>query len=155
MCEDCGSISMKTMKCDEVRLLLVSFGDGELARAQAEAVRAHIAGCAGCRDELAQLAADVELLRRDEKPEVPAYLASRISAVVRERQTRSRPWLAAAAPVGQYGLSRALERIAAVVLVALGVWMGTALARATVGPQQSLGDRLAQVGLELPNGEDQ
>jgi anti-sigma factor RsiW len=137
---------MKTMKCDEVRLLLVSFGDGALARAQAEAVRAHIAGCAGCRDELAQLAADVELLRRDEKPEVPAYLASRISAVVRERQTRSRPW---------FGLSRALERIAAVVLVALGVWMGTALARATVGPQQSLGDRLAQVGLELPNGEDQ
>jgi hypothetical protein len=41
-----------------------------------------------------------------------------------------------------------------VVLVAVGVWLGTALARGMVGPQQSLTDRLAQVGVELPNGED-
>jgi len=142
------------MKCDEVRLLLVSFADGALAGDRAEAVRAHVAACAQCREELAQLAADVELLRRDEKPEVPAYLGSRIAAAVRERQTRPRPWLAAAAPVGQYGLSRAMARIAAVVLVAVGVWLGTALARGMVGPQQSLTDRLAQFGVELPNGED-
>ena len=133
------------MKCDEVRLLLVSFADGALAADRAEAVRAHVAGCAGCREELAQLAADAELLRRDEKPEVPAYLGSRIAAVVRERQTRPRPWS---------GLSRVMTRVAAVVLVAVGVWLGTALARGMVGPQQSLTDRLAQVGVELSNGED-
>ena len=143
------------MKCDEVRLLLVSFADGALAGDRAEAVRAHVAACAGCREELAQFAADVDLLRRDVKPEVPAYLGTRITAVIRERQRQARPWLAAAAPVGQYGLSRVMARVAAVALVAVGVWLGTALARATVGPQQSLGDRLAQVGLELPNGEDQ
>jgi anti-sigma factor RsiW len=148
-------MSVKTMKCDEVRLLLVSFADGALAGARAEAVRTHLAGCARCREELAQLAADAELLRKEEKPEVPAYLGTRITAVIRQRQVRTRPWLAAAAPVGQYGLSRTMARIAAVVLVAVGVWLGTALARGMVGPQQSLTDRLAQFGIELPNGEDE
>lgn len=143
------------MKCDEVRLLLVSFADGALSCARAEAVRAHVAGCAGCREELAQLAADAELLRRDEKPEVPAYLGSRIIAGIRERQAEGKTWLAAVVPVGQCGLSRAMARVAAVVLVAVGVWLGTALARGIAGPQQSLPDRLAQLGIELPNGEDQ
>jgi anti-sigma factor RsiW len=142
------------MRCEEVRLLLVSFADGALAGARAEAVRQHLAGCARCREELSQLAADAELLRKEEKPEVPAYLGTRIMAGIRERQAGARPWLAAAAPVGQYGLSRTMARIAAVVLVAVGVWLGTALARGMVGPQQSLTDRLAQFGIELPNGED-
>jgi anti-sigma factor RsiW len=154
MYKDYGSTRVKNMKCDEVRLLLVSFADGALAGDRAEAVRAHVAACAQCREELAQLAADAELLRRDERPEVPAYLGSRIAAVVRERQARPRPWLAAAAPVGQCGLSRTMARVVAVVLVAVGVWLGTALARGMVGPQQPLADRLAQVGVELPNGED-
>jgi hypothetical protein len=39
-------------------------------------------------------------------------------------------------------------------MVAVGVWLGTALARGMVGPQPSLTDRLAQFGIELPNGED-
>jgi len=147
-------MSMMTMKCDEVRLLLVSLADGALAGARAEAVRQHVAGCARCRDELAELAADVALLRREEKPEVPAYLGTRIMAGIRERQVQDRPWLAAAAPVGQHGLSRVMARVAAVVMVAVGVWLGTALARGMVGPQPSLTDRLAQFGIELPNGED-
>jgi anti-sigma factor RsiW len=147
-------MSVKTMKCDEVRLLLVSLADGALAGARAEAVRAHVAGCAVCREELAQLTADVELLRRDEKPEVPAYLGSRIMAGIRESQGQARSWLAAAAPVGQYGLSRAMVGLAAVVLVAVGVWVGTVLGRGMVGPEQSLNDRLAQFGVEVPNGED-
>ena len=136
MYEDYGSIRVKTMKCDEVRLLLVSFADGALAGDRAEAVRAHVAGCAGCREELAQLAADVELLRRDEKPEVPAYLGSRIAAVVRERQTQPRPC---------FGLSRTMARVMTVLLVAVGIWLGTALARGMVGPQPPLADRLARV----------
>jgi hypothetical protein len=53
-----------------------------------------------------------------------------------------------------FGLSRAMARVAAVALVAVGVWLGTALARGMAGPQQSLTDRLAQVGAELPDGED-
>ena len=133
------------MKCDEVRLLLVSFADGALAGARAEAVRAHVAGCARCREELAQLAADAELLRKEEKPEVPAYLGTRIMAGIRARESQPRPW---------FGLSRAMARVAAVVLVAVGIWLGTALARGMGGPQQSLTDRLAHVGVELSNGED-
>jgi anti-sigma factor RsiW len=143
-----------TMKCDEVRLLLVSFANGALAGTRAEAVRQHVAACVRCREELAQLVADAELLRKEEKPEVPAYLGSRIMAGIRERQGQARPWLAAAAPVGQYGLSRAMARVAAVVLVAVGVWVGTVLGRGMVGPQQSLNDRLAQFGIELLNEED-
>ncbi len=139
-------MSVKTMRCDEVRLLLMSLADGALVGARAEAVRQHVAGCARCSEELAQLAADAELLRKEEKPEVPAYLGTRIMAGIRGRQAGARPW---------FGLSRAMARVAAVVLVAVGVWLGTALARGMVGPQQSLTDRLAQVGLELPNGEDQ
>jgi anti-sigma factor RsiW len=136
---------MMTMKCNDVRLLLVSFADGALAGARAEAVRTHLAGCARCREELAQLAADAELLRREEKPDVPAYLGSRIMAGIRACESQPRPW---------FGLSRAMARVAAVALVAVGVWLGTALARGMAGPQQSLTDRLAQVGAELPDGED-
>ena len=147
-------MSVKTMRCDEVRLQLVSFADGALAGARAEAVRAHVAECAACREELAQLAADVELLRGDEKPEVPAYLGSRIMAGIRERQGQARSWLAAATPVGQHRLSRAMAGLAAVVLVAVGVWVGTVLGRGMVGPEQSLNDRLAQFGVPVPSGED-
>ena len=136
MYEDYGSIRVKTMKCDEVRLLLVSFADGALAADRAEAVRAHVAGCAGCREELAQLAADAELLRRDEKPEVPAYLGSRIAAVVRERQTRPRPW---------FVLSRTMARVMTVVLAAVGLWTGVALGQGIVGTSSGAAGRLARI----------
>jgi anti-sigma factor RsiW len=137
---------MKTMKCDEVRLLLVSYSDGALAGERAEAVRAHVDGCAACREELAQLAADVELLRRDEQPEVPAYLGTRIMVAARSaRDTIRNP---------KVSVMSLVTRVAAVVLVAVGLWLGTALARGMAGPQQSLTDRLAQSGIELLNEED-
>jgi hypothetical protein len=47
-----------------------------------------------------------------------------------------------------------MARVAAVVLVAVGVWVGTVLGRGMVGPEQSLNDRLAQFGIELLNEED-
>ena len=122
---------------------MVSFTDGVLAGARAEAVRAHLAVCPGCREALDQLAAYEELVHRDEKPEVPAYLGTRVTA--RERQGRTRQWLGLVA-------SETLARIVSLVLVAVGIWLGTVLARATVGPQQSFADLLAQIGLELPNG---
>ncbi|HTW92219.1 MAG TPA: zf-HC2 domain-containing protein [bacterium] len=139
------------MKCDKEKL--VSLADRCLSEHEARAVEEHVAGCANCRQELELLKSDAAMLRQEPKPEVPAYLATRIIAGVRQRQVQAGPWLIAT-PVGQRGLSRIWARAAAVVLVALGVWLGTALARATVGPQQSFADRLAQVGLELPNGED-
>jgi anti-sigma factor RsiW len=133
-------MGMNAMKCDEARILLTGSAD-----ARAEAAGQHVAGCARCREELAQLAADAELLRQDEKPEIPVYLGVRIMAQIRQRQTQPRRWC---------GLNRAAARVAAVVLVAVGLWIGVALGRGMVGPQQSLPERLAQLGVDLPNGGD-
>jgi anti-sigma factor RsiW len=138
-------MNMKTMKCDEVRLLLVGFGDGALADAQAEAVRAHVAGCAGCREALAQLSADAELLRRDEKPEVPAYLAARITVSIRarfDRDTIRNP---------KVSVMSLVARVAAVVLVGVGVWAGTVLGQGLTDLQPSLRSRLAQIESEASN----
>jgi anti-sigma factor RsiW len=144
---------MKTMKCNDVKLLLVSLADGGLSEREARAAEAHVATCARCRQELKLLKDDAVLLRHDPRPEVPAWLAGRIIAGVRERQARVRPCLAAAVPVGQFGLNRALMRIAAVVLVVAGIWLGTALGRGIAGGQPSLGERLVEAGVELPAGE--
>jgi anti-sigma factor RsiW len=135
-------MKVKTMKCDEVRLLLVGFGDGALADAQAEAVRAHVAGCAGCREALAQLSADADLLRRDEKPEVPVYLATRITAAVRARDTIRNP---------KVSVMSLVARVAAVVLVGVGVWAGTVLGQGLTDLQPSLRSRLAQIESEASN----
>ena len=132
------------MKCDEVRRLIVSLSDGALVGARAEAVRAHLAGCEGCREALEQLAADMESQRREERPEILAHPGTR--STTRERQGRTRQWLRLVA-------RDALVRVVSVALVAIGIWLGTTLARATVGKQPNLADRLAQVGLELPNGD--
>ena len=137
------------MKCDEAKLLLVGLADRCLSEREARAVEEHVAGCANCRQELELLKEDAALLRQDAKPEVPAWLATRITAGVRERHAQARPWLAAAAPVGQYGLNRALVRVAAVVLVVAGIWLGTVLGRGMTGIQPSLGERLAAVGIAL------
>jgi len=137
------------MKCDDARILMMGPADDD----RVEAARQHVAGCAECRAELAQIAADAEFLRRDEKPEIPIDLGTRIMAEIRQRQTRPRPWLAAAARA--YGLNRAALPFAALILVAVGLWLGAALGRGIVGPQPSLSERLAQIGVELPNGGDQ
>ncbi len=146
------STEVKAMKCEELKLLLVSLADGCLSGEEARAVEEHVAACASCRQELGLLKEDAALFRQDPKPEVPAGLATRIMAGVRERQTRPRSWLAAAAPAGRYGLNRALATVAAVVLVVAGIWLGTMLARGIVGNQPSLGERLAAVGVQLPAG---
>jgi|GEM_PF-3134281 len=49
-----------TMKCKDVRRLLVAYLDGELAPKEQEAVRDHLAECTSCREELAALASTRE-----------------------------------------------------------------------------------------------
>jgi len=46
-----------TMKCKEVRRLLVAYLDGELVPSEQEAIREHLVKCASCREELAEVAA--------------------------------------------------------------------------------------------------
>ncbi len=130
------------MKCDEVKLLLVSLADGALRERESQVVQAHVVTCASCRQESELLKADAELLRRDVRPEVPAYLATRIMAEVRARQHQARPW---------FGLSPSLARIAAVVLVVVGVWVGTILGQGLVSSRPSLRNRLAQMESEASN----
>ena len=48
---------MSSRKCTEIAELLVDFADGELAEVECDEVKAHLAECAGCREEL-------ELLKR-------------------------------------------------------------------------------------------
>lgn len=134
------SMKVKNMKCDEVRLRLVSLAEGALSADEAESVRGHLSGCADCRELQDQLQADAELLCREPAPEVPAFLATRIMAEVRARkQTAGRWWV----------MSPALARVAAVVLVGVGLWLGAMLGRGIVGNQPSLNERLAACGMQV------
>jgi anti-sigma factor RsiW len=133
-----------SMKCEEVRLRLVSLADGALGSDEAEAVQKHLAGCEDCRGLLERLQADAELLRREPAPEAPVGLATRTMAEVRARGQRPGHW---------YGLSPVMARVAAVVLVAVGLWLGTVLGRGIVGNQPSLDQELAACGMQVLNRE--
>lgn len=126
------------MKCDEAGPLLIGMADGAIDAGEAESVRGHLAACEGCRGLLERLQADAELLRREPAPEAPAGLATRIMAEVRARERRAGRWS---------GLSPALARVAAVVLVVLGVWLGAELGRGMLGSQPSLDQQLAAYGV--------
>jgi anti-sigma factor RsiW len=129
---------MKMMKCDEVKPMLVALADGALGAA--EAVRAHMAVCAECRNELESFRADAEMLRREPKPEVPAYLTTRIMAAVRARAGRG----ATRTSKRTWGMPL-VTRVAALVLVAVGIWVGTVLGKGIMGTEPTLAQRLASV----------
>jgi len=64
------------MNCDRIENLLSEFVDGSLSGADEAAVRAHLDGCASCRESLAAYRAleDVLVMRRAEVPPVDAIL---------------------------------------------------------------------------------
>lgn len=92
-------------KCDEVMQTLAGPEPGSVAAG-------HLAECAECRAALA----DLRLLREDHDPETPPYLAARVMARVREID---------GVPKRRFVLERAAGMAAAIVLVVLGVWLGT------------------------------
>jgi hypothetical protein len=61
---------------------LSAFADGELTGAEAERVRAHLTGCARCRDTLEELSAMVSAARTLERPEPPAALWRALEGVL-------------------------------------------------------------------------
>jgi hypothetical protein len=61
---------------------LSAFADGELVGAEAERVRAHLAGCARCRSTLADLSAILGAARTLDRPEPPAALWRAIEGVL-------------------------------------------------------------------------
>ena len=69
------------MKCEAARPLLESYLDGELDRAAVDELESHLAGCAGCRAELAALEGLRSALRAVPRERAPAALRARLAAI--------------------------------------------------------------------------
>ncbi len=120
------------MKCKKTSERLNAYLDGELAPDEALAVREHLRACPQCAAELDGLKQLNRALEAEPGMAVPNGFARRVRAVAEERH---------AVPVGlatsTARLQLVLSRIAAVVMVAAGLWVGGLMARST--SQSSLG----------------
>jgi len=83
--------------------LLSPYLESDLSETDQIAVESHLAACAACSEELAQLRDTVAVLRRLPIPEAPPFLASRVMARIADGEAQPggwRRWLAqASAPV--------------------------------------------------------
>jgi anti-sigma factor RsiW len=73
------------MRCFEVQGELEAYVDGELSRERTALLERHLAGCEGCRAELARLQAVVVALESWPLMAEPAELTARVMAQVRPR----------------------------------------------------------------------
>ena len=126
---------VEDMKCEDVRKLLVAYADRALAEKMAGRVREHLDSCESCLHELELLQADATLLRGEPRPEVPAYIAARVMARIREQSGARR---------AGSGLSLVFARMGFVVGAAVGLWLGVGLGRGIVGTSPGAGGRLAR-----------
>ncbi len=78
---------------DDMRKQLSAYCGGDLAPAERIRLEEHLAGCATCRAELADLQTALRLIRTTPESEPPPWLATRIMARVREQQRQKRSWL--------------------------------------------------------------
>ena len=69
--------------CEEYAALLDAYFDGECTPEEAERVRAHIAGCPGCRAYLNELALLRDAFPDEEDTEVPEGFADGVMAAIR------------------------------------------------------------------------
>jgi len=97
-------------------------------------VKAHVAECDGCRDELAELAATMSLLDTWEAPQPSPYFMTRLDARMREeRQAEPAGWFARLRARFAYGPAMHVRPLAAMALaVMLLVGGGTYLGIAAV-----------------------
>ena len=77
------------MTCDETRKILHEYVDGELDGAAAAAVKGHIAGCAACRKEAAELEALGRALAAVKPLRAPALAVERTKGLVRAEAARA------------------------------------------------------------------
>jgi len=110
-------VSNNTMNCRQVKRLLPPYLDEELSGRVRDGVSAHLASCPACRAELEALKADIGLLELAGTPEVTPFLATRVMAEIRQRQ--SVPARRAFRP------GWVLSMAAGVILVALSLGVGT------------------------------
>ena len=78
---------------DDIRKQLSAYCGGDLEPAERMRVEEHLAECASCQAELADLQTALRLIRTTPESEPPAWLATRIMARVREQQREKRSWL--------------------------------------------------------------
>lgn len=130
-------MSNKTMNCGRVRHLLPPYLDQEVSGRTRNVLRLHLASCPACRAELAALQADMGLLEQVRPPEAPPYLATRVMADIRQRQSANahlRGWTFGARRLAfGVSLARLVGTVAAALVVAVsigaGVFFGTGLAQ--------------------------
>lgn len=137
----------RTRECDEFGEELSALLDGELLPEREASVRAHVAGCADCRAELAVLERVDPWLARVAAPEPSARLADALRArIAAEAPPARRRWLAP--PVAVATLAAA---------AALALYFGVGRPRTPLAPDAELealpADELA-VGLDLDTAED-
>jgi anti-sigma factor RsiW len=135
---------MNSLPCGTVRDLLPEWMADSLHGGEAEELEAHLAGCPGCREELAVL--ETLLLAR---PEPPSGLEARIQAAVRQEMLRNA--LEARKPrvlpmVWRRDWIPAWALAAAVVLLALGA----RLILNPRGPDATLGPIMVAIQQPLP-----
>jgi anti-sigma factor RsiW len=116
------SVKEKTMKCKNAERLLSRYLDHELDQGRARQLEDHLAQCANCRQELADLASATDRLRALDAPGPSPFLATRVMAEVRLARRRHRPaW------------ARLVATAAAVLLVAGGAFAGVNLGTGLAG----------------------
>jgi anti-sigma factor RsiW len=131
------------MKCKDARRLLVAQADGRPAGSQTDAVNAHLAVCAECRGLLAGLRADVALLRQVEDPPVPDGLAARVMGRVGS-DAQGSPFVLRRSSFARLAVAAAL------LLVAVGLWLGAALGQGIFGSRDPYRDRSSFNACGLP-----
>jgi anti-sigma factor RsiW len=77
----------------DIQRRLPAYCGGDLEPAEQQLVERHLAECPACRAELAEQQTTLRLIRGTPEVEPPPWLAGRIMARVRERQTAKRSWL--------------------------------------------------------------
>ncbi len=119
------------MSCRDARALLSARLDGRLGDGEAGALDAHLAGCAGCRLELARWEAAAHALRASGPTPVPPFLAERaFLAATRAKRVEGAPFLPVARRVALAGA------VAAAVVWAAAFATGAASRRAPADSAQ-------------------
>lgn len=126
------------MNCEQSRQLSAYY-DGELRPEECRSLEAHLAECAVCRTELAHLRTLSRLVAGVGESDVPEGLALR----VHER-------VDSAGDVVVVRLAERLMAVAAVVMLASGVWLWQAKETEASPPVESLGSIIASPTLPTP-----
>lgn len=129
--------AMKTMKCKDIQLKLISYLDGELPKKEAEAVQEHLAQCNECSAlyvsvKEAWSAASVEKI-----PPQPFFYTRLKQRIENQQQNKLSLW----SRVSQFALQPAMVYF---VVLASGIFIGIQLGKGVSTGSQGLSDQTTQ-----------